>query len=304
MVRVCLPEKPLVLASRMMLDEIDATSVTGQTVSVSTIVSVTRTVERASAGIVARSEALVGQFVMVAAHDVTVRIAVVNTVKVVSPPTAAVLLAKDRVLLAKAVGPAAALVISEETSEETADDTSRGTGKETSAELTTDEAALRSEGTEDISGATLETTAGAVALSRRKWMWRGCEYAVVRAAKRPRVRVKDFILAVDGSFRWSLSCRLLIRTRLCFSEPTTIGLPIRSEKDQIGTLGNAMLKVVEKSENRLRRGWQTQLLALKENVDKVEKRESKAATLGRLNRQAKRMILGCGRGDVTRRERR
>jgi hypothetical protein len=89
-VKVGLPEKPLVLASLMTLDEIEATSVTGQTVSVSTIVSVTRTVERASAGRRERSAALVGQLVMVGAHEVTVRMSVVKTVRVVKPAAAAV----------------------------------------------------------------------------------------------------------------------------------------------------------------------------------------------------------------------
>jgi hypothetical protein len=72
-------------ASSMTLDEMEGTAVTGHTVSVSTMVSVTITVESASVGKVDRSSVFAGQSMTSGAHWIMVRTDVVDTVRVVIP---------------------------------------------------------------------------------------------------------------------------------------------------------------------------------------------------------------------------
>jgi hypothetical protein len=104
------PTMPPVEATDWMLEEIDSAAVTGQMVVARTMVSVTSTVERASAGRVERWEASAGQSVMVAAQEVMVRTEVVRTVRVVRPPAAAVVLfASANTSVATAVPEGAAL---------------------------------------------------------------------------------------------------------------------------------------------------------------------------------------------------
>jgi hypothetical protein len=79
------PVIPPVEAAAMTLDWMDSAAVTGQTVVVSTMVSVISTVDRASLGRADRAALFAGQLVMVAAHEVTVRTEVVRTVRVVRP---------------------------------------------------------------------------------------------------------------------------------------------------------------------------------------------------------------------------
>ena len=89
-VRVGKPLKPVLDACERAADEMEAAAVMGQTVDVRMMVSVTRTVDRASLGSPDRPWESAGQFVMVAAHEVMVRTEVANTVRVVSPSAAAV----------------------------------------------------------------------------------------------------------------------------------------------------------------------------------------------------------------------
>jgi hypothetical protein len=84
-VRVLPVMRPLEASSRT-LDEMEGTAVTGQTVSVRMIVSVTVAVLRDSVGRLARSSVLAGQSVTIGRHEVTVRTEVVDTVNVVTAP--------------------------------------------------------------------------------------------------------------------------------------------------------------------------------------------------------------------------
>lgn len=163
------------------LDEMEATAVTGHTVEVSTTTSVTMIVERASAGKLARSLVLVGQLVMVAAHEVMVWINVVFTVSVVSPPAGTVPL----------VG-AAASSAAEETPVTSGIVADRAVDK-TLELLATEAAAATAAGTSEL-------VTRAVEFWRRKCRWRGWEYAAVRVAKRPRATVVAFILTLSCSF--------------------------------------------------------------------------------------------------------
>jgi ethanolamine transporter EutH len=70
-------------ASSMTLEEMEGTSLTGQTVSVRTMVSVTVAVLRASLGKLEKSSVLVGQSMTSGRHEVIVRIEVVESVRVV-----------------------------------------------------------------------------------------------------------------------------------------------------------------------------------------------------------------------------
>lgn len=200
-VRVGKPSRPLVTASLMTLCEMEEASVTGQIVSVRTIVSVTRTVERASAGSEESSAALVGQLVMVGAHEVTVRTAVVRTVRVVSPAAVAVafgavvLFANEDTAAADDTSDEMASAVAEATAEEAAEEVAlraeeaAGDASELSADNTADAAEDTEEAAEDAAeeaGAD-ETTGTALTMSgtgltlavvfwaRRKWTWRGCE---------------------------------------------------------------------------------------------------------------------------------
>jgi len=210
-----LPSKPSVLAASWTLRDMEEASVTGQMVSVRTMVSVTKTVERASAGSDARSAALVGQLVMVGAHEVTVRMAVVRTVRVVRPAAVAVAFGKTSVPFVMSTAEDTAASEDTAAAEDTADDETVSEARALSVdeaaseltelspadeaaseltELTTDEDA--SEATElstdeaeeaaadaeetaarTASGAT-EGSSAAPAVTfwpRRIWMWRGCE---------------------------------------------------------------------------------------------------------------------------------
>lgn len=200
-VRVGKPSRPLVTASLTTLREMEEASVTGQIVSVRTIVSVTRTVERASAGSEESSAALVGQLVMVGAHEVTVRTAVVRTVRVVSPAAVAVALGamvlfanEDTAAaddIADEIASAVAEVAAEEATREAAGEVALRAKEvaEDASELSTDDTADAAEDTEEAAeeagadettGAALTTSGAELTLAvvfwaRRKWRWRGCE---------------------------------------------------------------------------------------------------------------------------------
>ena len=147
----------------------EAAAVMGQTVDVRMMVSVTRTVDRASLGRPDRAWESAGQFVMVAAHEVMVRTEVANTVRVVSPSAAAV-----------------------EALAGWTDGAREGATFEAAA---TREAGLEAAGTTGLLGT------GRVEFWRRKWMppWRGW-LAATRLA-RPRVRMLAvFILACKSIY--------------------------------------------------------------------------------------------------------
>jgi hypothetical protein len=114
------------------------------------------------------SSVLAGQSMTSGAQEVMVRTDVVDTVMVVTPPTVPL------------VGKGAALVM---TPVEEAP-------VETPVETPVDNRTVE----ETASADSDELRAGAVVLSRLNRMYRGCEYAEVRAAKSPRATVADFIL--------------------------------------------------------------------------------------------------------------
>jgi hypothetical protein len=144
-------------ASDRTLEEIEGTAVTGQTVSVRMMTSVTVVVPRASLGKLTRSSVLEGQSMTSGRHEVMVRTEVVDTVRVVSPETLSV-------VSGAAVVTAVAVAVSE-----------------TPVDRMTEAVP------ETLSAEALERVPFACLLNRR---YLGCllEYAEVRAVKRPRVR--------------------------------------------------------------------------------------------------------------------
>jgi len=172
-------------ASDRTLEEMEGTAVTGQTISVRTMVLVTTTVWRASVGKFESSSVFVGQSMTSGAQEVMVRTSVVAMVRVVIPPAVPF------------VGKGATLVMRDSSADETP--VERRTPVEvasTPVERSTVEEAASRVASEDTASAELETIA--VVFWRLQYMlYLGWEArALVRAAKRPRARVAVFILNV------------------------------------------------------------------------------------------------------------
>ena len=149
-VRVVVPLMRPLEASSMMLDEMDGTAVTGQTISVRMTVSVTTTVSRASVGKVERSSVLEGQSTTSGRHEVMVRTEVVERVRVVVPASVPL------------VGNGGALVVMLAGSDEKPVESGGDTGPVESEAMPS---------MEELVGAMTVVLWG----RRRRGKWRGCE---------------------------------------------------------------------------------------------------------------------------------